>query len=220
MKATPLKFNPPFPWSWDEGRFKRLGAQSSCAEAGENRGQHDPHQQQHQQASQEEDAQKKGNGGTRVAKRLCICVSFKFLCQAEGSLRSVFFFNFLWRAEGSFWSDSVESGAFYKISFSQMIEAVNHRVLQGAAQRGAQFYFIYGSPGPFMQQSSGSSKPIVWGTHGLHLRFPWFSSFSWFPWFRWSSTQILVFICLSCLCLFRRFRDVRRFRARRPACKP
>ena len=28
---------------------------------------------------------------------------------------------------------------------------------------------------------SGISKPVVWGTRGLHPGFPWFSSFSWFP---------------------------------------
>ena len=30
---------------------------------------------------------------------------------------------------------------------------------------------------------SGISKPVVWGTRGLHPGFSWFSSFSWFPWF-------------------------------------
>ena len=28
---------------------------------------------------------------------------------------------------------------------------------------------------------SGLSKPVVWGTRGLHPGFPWFSSFPWFP---------------------------------------
>ena len=28
---------------------------------------------------------------------------------------------------------------------------------------------------------SGISKPVVWGTRGLHPGFPWFSSLSWFP---------------------------------------
>ena len=28
---------------------------------------------------------------------------------------------------------------------------------------------------------SGISKPVVWGTRGLHPGFPWFSSFSLFP---------------------------------------
>ena len=30
---------------------------------------------------------------------------------------------------------------------------------------------------------SGISKPVVWGSRGLHSGFSWFSSFSWFPWF-------------------------------------
>ena len=32
-------------------------------------------------------------------------------------------------------------------------------------------------------QKSGISKPVVWGTCGLHSGFPWFSSIPWFPWF-------------------------------------
>ena len=28
---------------------------------------------------------------------------------------------------------------------------------------------------------SGISRPVVWGTRGLHPGFPWFSSFPWFP---------------------------------------
>ena len=34
---------------------------------------------------------------------------------------------------------------------------------------------------PLSLKQSGISKPVVWGTRGLHPGFPWFSSFSWFP---------------------------------------
>ena len=53
-------------------------------------------------------------------------------------------------------------------------------------------------------QNSGISKPVVWGTRGLHPGFPWFRHFRVF---RESSTQLLVWSCLSCLLRFRRFHD-------------
>ena len=62
---------------------------------------------------------------------------------------------------------------------------------------------------------SGISKPVVWGTRGLHPGFPWFSSFSWFPWFPQiqHSTPCLYLSesssSFSC-----------RFHERRPARKP
>ena len=49
-------------------------------------------------------------------------------------------------------------------------------------------------------QRSGISKPVVWGTRGLH-------HFRGFRDFRESSTQLLLCSCLSCLCRFRRFRE-------------
>ena len=59
---------------------------------------------------------------------------------------------------------------------------------------------------------SGISKPVVWGTHGLHSGFLWFSSLPWFP----RCAQLRVCSCLSRL---RRFRRFRRSRERRSACK-
>ena len=72
----------------------------------------------------------------------------------------------------------------------------------------------------FRPHISGISKPVVWGTRGLHPGFSWFRHFRGFRDFRESSTQLLVCSCLRRLRRFRRFRDSRRFRERRPAPKP
>ena len=59
----------------------------------------------------------------------------------------------------------------------------------------------------------GYSKPVVWGTRGLHPGCPWFSSFPCgFRDFCYFNTQLLVCSCLSCFCRFCRFCDFGRFR--------
>ena len=52
------------------------------------------------------------------------------------------------------------------------IRAKTGRTAHVFAAQGVTYRF----PGCF----SGISKPVVWGTRGLHPGFPWFSSFSWF----------------------------------------
>ena len=32
-----------------------------------------------------------------------------------------------------------------------------------------------------LDENSGISQPVVWGTRGLHPELPWFSPFPWFP---------------------------------------
>ena len=66
---------------------------------------------------------------------------------------------------GAFWPLSSPSNRMSKTKHELALHAC-HRVFRGAAQRGAQFYFIFsGSPGPFSMQQSEPFLP-----QNLHSR--------------------------------------------------
>ena len=62
-----------------------------------------------------------------------------------------------------------------------------------------------------MTKKSGVSKPVVWGTPGLHIRFPVVFVISVVSVIS-VNPALLVCSCLSCLPRFRRFRDFCLFR--------